>query len=55
MQNVRLDGSQTGINIADKNINNRRYADDETLMAEGEEEFKNLLDKDEKKRVKKLA
>ena len=43
MQNVRLDESQTGIRIAGRNINNLRYADDTALMAESEEELKNLL------------
>ena len=38
-----LDDSQAGINIAGKNINNLRYADDTTLMAESEEELKSLL------------
>ena len=40
MGNVRLDESQAGIKIARKNINNLRYADDTTLMAESEEELK---------------
>ena len=43
MQNVRLDELQTGIKIARRNINNLRYVDDTTLMAESEEELKNLL------------
>ena len=43
MQNAGLDESQTGIKIARKNINNLRYADDTTLMAESEEELKRLL------------
>ena len=43
MQNARLDGSQAGIKIARRNINNLRYADDTTLMAESEEELKSLL------------
>ena len=42
MQNVRLDEAQSGIKIAGRNINNLRYADDTTLMAESEE-LKNLL------------
>ena len=42
MQNVRLDEAQAGIKIARRNINNRRYADDTTLMAESEE-LKSLL------------
>ena len=43
MWNARLDESQTGIKIAGENINNLRYADDTTLMAESEEELKSLL------------
>ena len=43
MQKVRLDGTQAGIKIAGRNINNLRYADDITLMAEIEEEIKSLL------------
>ena len=43
MQNARLDESQVGIKIAGRNINNLRYADDTTLMAEREEELKRLL------------
>ena len=43
MQNARLDEAQTGINIARRNINNLRYGDDTTLMAESEEELKSLL------------
>ena len=43
MQNSRLDEAQAGIKIARRNINNLRYADDTTLMAESEEELKNLL------------
>ena len=43
MQNTRLDEAQAGINIARRNINNLRYADDTTLMAESEEELKSLL------------
>ena len=43
MQNVGLGESQAGIKIAQRNINNLRYADDTTLMAESEEELKNLL------------
>ena len=42
-QNARLDESQAGIKIAGRNINNLRYADDTTLMAESEEELKSLL------------
>ena len=43
MQNARLDEPQTGIKIARRNINNLRYADDTTLMAESEQELKSLL------------
>ena len=43
MQNAGLDEAQTGINISRRNINNPRYADDNTLMAESEEELKSLL------------
>ena len=43
MQNDRLDEAQAGIKIARRNINNLRYADDTTLMAEREEELKSLL------------
>ena len=43
MQNAGLDESQGGIKIAGRNINNLRYADDTTLMAESEEELKSLL------------
>ena len=43
MQNAGLDKSQAGINIARKNINNLRYANDSTLMAENKEELKTLL------------
>src|SRR5574341_1757382 len=42
-QNARLDEAQTGIKIARRNINNLRYADDTTLMAESEKELKSLL------------
>ena len=41
--NARLDESQVGVKIAQRNVNNLRYADDTTLMAEGEEELKSLL------------
>ena len=50
MQNAGLDEAQAGIKIARRNINNLRYADDTTLMAESEEELKSLLIQ-----VKKLA
>ena len=43
MQNARLDEAQAGIRIAGRNINNLRYADDTTLIAETEEELKSLL------------
>ena len=43
MRNARLDEAQAGIKIARRNINNLRYADDTTLMAESEEELKSLL------------
>ena len=43
MRNARLDEAQTGIKIAGRNINNLRYADDTTLIAESEEELKSLL------------
>ena len=43
IQNARLDEAQAGIKITGRNVNNLRYADDITLMAEGEEELKILL------------
>ena len=43
MQNTELDKAQTGIKIAGRNINNLRYANDTTLMAESKEELKSLL------------
>ena len=43
MQKAGLDEAQAGVNIAGRNINNLRYADDTTLMAESEEELKSLL------------
>ena len=43
MRNAGLEGAQAGIKIAGRNINNLRYADDTTLMAESEEELKRLL------------
>ena len=43
MRNAGLEEAQAGINIARRNINNLRYADDTTLMAESEEELKSLL------------
>ena len=54
VRNAGLDEAQAGIKIAGRNINNLRFADDTTLMAESEEELKSLLMK-EKKRVKNLA
>ena len=52
MQDVRLDDSQAGIKIAGRNINNLRYADDATLMAESKEELKSLLTKVKKESEK---
>ena len=43
MRNAGLEAAQAGIKIAGKNINNLKYADDTTLMAESEEELKSLL------------
>ena len=43
MRNARLDEAQAGIKIAGRNINNLRYVDDTTIMAESEEELKSLL------------
>ena len=54
MWNARLDEPQVGIKIAWRNINNPRYADDTTLMAESEEELKSLLMK-VKEESEKLA
>ena len=54
MRNAGLDETQARIKTAGRNINNLRYADDTTLMAENEEELKSLLMK-VKRRVKKLA
>ena len=54
MRNAGLEEAQAGIKIARRNINNLRYADNTTLMAESEEELKSLLMK-VKERVKKLA
>ena len=53
MRNAGLEEAQAGIKIARRNINNLRYADDTTLIAESEE--KEPLDESEKRRVKKLA
>ena len=55
MWNAGLEEAQAGIKIAGRNINNLRYADDTTLMAESEEEIKSLLMRVEKRRVEKLA
>ena len=52
MQNVGLDEAQAGIKIAGRNINNLRYADDTTIMAECEEELKSLLMKVKEEREK---
>ena len=54
MQNAELDEAEAGIKTEGRNINNLRYADNTTLMAESEEELKSLLMK-VKRRVKKLA
>ena len=54
MRNAGLEEAQAGIKIARRNINNLRYADDTTLMAENEEEIKSLMMK-VKRRMKKLA
>ena len=51
MRNTGLDETQAGIQIARRNINNFRYADDTTLMAESEEELKSLLVKVESEKV----
>ena len=51
MGNVGLEEAQAGIKIAGRNINNLRYADDTTLMAESEEELKSLLMKVESEKV----
>ena len=50
MRNAGLEEAQAGIKMAERNINNHRYADDTMLMAESEEELKS-----QKRRVKKLA
>ena len=52
MRNTGLDEAQAGINIARRNINNLRYADDTTLMAESKEELKSLLMKMKEEREK---
>ena len=55
VRNARLEEAQDGIKIARRNINNLRYADDTTLMAESEEELKSLLMKVKKESKKMLA
>ena len=52
MRNAGLEETQAGIKIAGGNINNLRYADDTTLMAESEEELKNLLIKEKEENEK---
>ena len=52
MQNARLDEAQNGIKIAGRNINNLKYAEDTTLMSEGEEELRSLLMKVKKESEK---
>ena len=54
MRNAGLEESQAGIKIAGRNINNLRYADDTTLMAESEEELKSLLMKGKEESEKVL-
>ena len=49
MQNTKLDEAQVGITMARRNINNLRYANDTTLMAESEEELKSPLDECERR------
>ena len=51
MRNARLDEAQAGIKIAGRNINNFRYADDTTLIAESEEELKSPLMKEESEKA----
>ena len=52
MRNAGLEEAQVGIKIAERNINDLRYSDDTTLMAESEEELKNLLMKVKEEREK---
>ena len=52
MQNVRLDEAQAGIKVTGRNINNLRYADDITLIAESKEELKILFDESEEETEK---
>ena len=54
MRNAGLEEAQAGIKIAGRNINNLRYADDTTLMAESEEELKQPLDESERGQWKGL-
>ena len=49
MRNARVDEAQAGMKIARRNINNLRYADNSTLMAESKEELKESLDKGERR------
>ena len=55
MWNARLDEAQAGIKIAGRNINNLRYADNTTPMAESKEELKSTFDESERGEWKKLA
>ena len=55
MRNAGLEEAQAGIKISGRKINNLRYADDTTLMADSEEELKSLLMKVKEDSVKKLA
>ena len=55
MRNAKLDKAQDGIKIAGRNIDNLRYADDTTLMAESEEDLKSFLMKLKEESEKKLA
>ena len=55
LRNARLDEEQVGIKIAGRNIDNLRYADDTTLMAESEEDLKSFLMKLKEESEKKLA
>ena len=54
MRNTGMEKTEAGIKNAGRNINNLRYADDNTLMAESEEELKSLLMKEKEKSEKKL-
>ena len=55
MRNAGLDEAQAGIKIVRRNINNLRYVDDTTLMAESEEELKSLFDENERGEWKNSA